>query len=276
MSGVFWVQKNSFDIFACKQCGLRFVFPTPLATTDVYTREYFYGARNGYGYVDYDNDKLPMLPVFEDYLKRISVATNGVGKLLDVGAATGFFVGCARNRGWDAEGIEVSSAAVEVAELKKLPVTLATLESVDGETLYQVITLFDVLEHVTDPRRALVAIYRLLKPGGVIAISLPDIGSVYARLLGRFWHALVPPEHLFYFTRESLERLLAQTGFSVLEFHRPSKCFTLAYIVSTGCHWLRIPLQADCLQRLLVSRFGRVVISLPLRDNLFILARKEL
>lgn len=79
---------------------------------------------------------------------------------------------------------------------------------------FDVITSWDVIEHLDEPRRALEACRRLLKPGGWLFLSTPDSGSLVARAMGRHWHYLDPLQHVNLFSRRNLGRLLERTGFS--------------------------------------------------------------
>jgi hypothetical protein len=73
------------------------------------------------------------------------------------------------------------------------------------------------LEHTQDPRAQLTRIHALLKPGGVLALAVPNIRSLGARLAGRSWPWIAPPAHLWYFSSTTLARLLSQCGFEILE-----------------------------------------------------------
>ena len=136
--------------------------------------------------------------------------------------------------------------------------------------------MWDVLEHVTDPEADIRIIARLLRPGGVIAINTPDSGSLYARVMGKEWHLLVPPEHLHLFSERSITALLRRSGFSVEKVSKIGKSFTLEYVAQTAATWRK----SDLLQRLAMFLkrhpiIGRLSIPINLRDNMFIIARKK-
>ena len=269
-----WIVSRGFPILACGSCGLKFVYPQPVDTTGLYSADYFFGAQEGFGYVDYDADKLAQEPVLRRYLGLIEKRFPSKGSLLDVGAATGVFVGLARKRGWNAEGVEIAFAAVEAAQKKGLPVRQGKLEAVEGEERYDAISLLDVLEHLPDPSSALVDAFRLLRPGGVLAVNLPDAGSFYARLMGGKWHAIVPPEHLWYFTRQALENMFAKAGFARFSARTMNKSFSLPYILSTAGRWLGWLWLSRFAFKIERSFLGKLIIPLPLNDNLFVIASK--
>jgi SAM-dependent methyltransferase len=139
-------------------------------------------------------------------------------RLLDVGAAAGYFVEQARAAGWDAEGLEPSRwASAYAREQLRVPVAEGTLESAAiAPASFDVVTFWEVIEHVPSPRDFLADVARVLKPGGSLFLSTPDSGSLVARVLGRRWLGWNKvPEHLFFFDRGSLIRLLDQAGFDV-------------------------------------------------------------
>ena len=138
------------------------------------------------------------------------------GRLLDVGASYGHFLAAA-SRDHDAWGLELNRAAVEwstrtlgvrnqVGSLYEPPSSLPTP--------FDMITSWDVIEHLDEPRRALEACRGLLKPGGWLFLSTPDAGSLVARAMGRHWHYLDPLQHVNLFSRRNLGRLLEETGFT--------------------------------------------------------------
>ncbi len=267
-----FMHKNKYALYACPQCGLKFVYPTPDAAF-VYSEDYFVGAHNNFGYTNYDRDKEPMTPVFEEYIRRITKHV-APGALLDVGAATVFFVNIAKRNGFAAEGVEISPYAAARAREKGLTVMTGTLSDVSAWSQFDVITMLDVLEHVGDPRGELARAHALLRPQGLLVLNTPDAGSSWARLMGRRWHLIVPPEHLSYFNRHNLSVLLAEQGFVLEETTSIGKSFTLAYIFKTLYAWQGFVLWRY-LERLCMRGFlQRIVLPLNLRDNMFVIARK--
>lgn len=139
------------------------------------------------------------------------------GALLDIGCATGLFLDGMRRRGnWELLGLEPSAPAAEAARRLGLRVITGTLEETDFPTgHFDVVTLWDVIEHLHDPAGALRRIARILKPGGILVIRTPNFDSWEARLFGRYWAGLEPPRHLFVFTPQTLGAMLAQAGFAI-------------------------------------------------------------
>ncbi len=265
--------KNTHDIFRCTQCRLLFVHPLPQSTAEIYEADYFGGAQKGFGYVEYDADKEPMIPTFKAYLSHIRRLLGKEGILLDVGAATGFFVGLAKEEGFDARGIEISEHAAAKARAKGLDVQTGTLSDVAG--VFDCVTMLDVIEHVPDPRSEILKAAGLLKKDGVLVINTPDSGSLVARLLGKRWHLIVPPEHLYYFNRRTMKMLLEEAGFIVVSEKTIGKSFTPQYILKTLYKWTHVA-AFDWLALFCQKTFlGRFSIPLNLHDNMFVIARKR-
>ncbi len=140
------------------------------------------------------------------------------GSVLDVGCGTGRQLALMRRHGLDASGIEPAEHACRVArEHLGLNVRCAALADADlPAASFDAVTLFDVLEHLHDPVGDLRRVHRLLKPGGAVFVRAPNIASLQARLLGRWWYGLDAPRHLFHFSPPSLARVLAAAGFTAV------------------------------------------------------------
>jgi 2-polyprenyl-3-methyl-5-hydroxy-6-metoxy-1,4-benzoquinol methylase len=149
-------------------------------------------------------------------------ARAGGRRLVEAGCGAGFFLKAAERAGWRVTGIELSDEAARFAidrldlDIRRQPVEEASIaaESFDAAAM------FDVIEHLFDPRAVLEALARALAPDGTLVISTPNFDSVSRHLLGRDWAVLSPLEHTYYFTEESLRRLLEATGFDRVEFVR--------------------------------------------------------
>lgn len=146
-------------------------------------------------------------------LRQLHRFAQPPGDLLDVGCATGFFLRVARDAGWHAVGLEPSHWAAEQARREGLEVYEGSLEDAPlGAEQFDVITLWDVIEHLRDPREALRAAWRLLRPGGVIGLTTMETGSLVARLMGARWPHLMRM-HLCYLRYGHVARLLQEIGF---------------------------------------------------------------
>jgi SAM-dependent methyltransferase len=209
-----WLVKNGLPIQRCSACDTRFLAQDdiPADLESLYTAEYFAGGV-ATGYPTYQQDAPMLERNFAERVRRIG-AWHAPGRLLDVGAAYGYFVKAAREAGWDASGVELApEVAREAAKLAGAEIIAGDFLEVALAPGFDVITMFDVIEHVRDPLAWLVRARELLAPGGLLVIETGDVASRWARLLGRHWYFLDPPQHLFYFTGAGLEALLLRAGF---------------------------------------------------------------
>ncbi len=152
--------------------------------------------------------------------------------LLDVGAYIGVFVEVALEAGWQALGIEPSAWAVSVATARGLPVTQGTQETIrQAGRQFDVLTMWDVIEHLDDPAGELEASFKLLKPGGYLAVHTMDIDSLAARLLGERWPWLMDM-HIHYFSQDTLAQMLRAIGFEVVWSGAQGRYLRLGYLAS--------------------------------------------
>jgi 2-polyprenyl-3-methyl-5-hydroxy-6-metoxy-1,4-benzoquinol methylase len=272
-SAVF-MKKDGYTLYRCGQCGFTFVHPIP-NSAEVYSQDYFAGAVHGFGYVDYDTDKAPMVHTFEKYMRHIRALVPTGGRLLDVGAATGFFLDIAKRFGFEVHGVEISAFAAAQAREKGLDVLTGTLADTPKDLLFDVITMLDVIEHVSDPREEILRVKEIMRPGGVLVINTPDAGSLYARMMGKRWHLIVPPEHLYYFTRKNIRMLLEEEGFEVLSITTIGKQFTLPYIFKMLYAWQKLSVWKWLSTIFAHGWLSRIGIPINLRDNMFVLAKKK-
>ncbi len=224
--------------------------------------------------MDYEEDKKPMMPTFESYLKKIEKFLPDKGKLLDVGSATGFFLEIAKDKGWNVFGMEISEYAAEKSREKGLNVITGAIEDLGVGKYFDVITFWDVIEHLANARIALISAYKLLNDKGILAVCTPDSKSLVAKLFGRSWHSLIPPEHLIIFNRHNLENLLSECGFQVLFSGKIGKRFTFQYIMQIAANWLGSAFVGRAAKFLKSSFLGKLSLMINLRDNIFIIARK--
>lgn len=251
------------------------MLPVPLLSDNLYGEDYFCGGEEGHGYVDYDKDKESMRRFFEDALLTIEKKIP-VGTLLDVGAATGYFMRVAETRGWKTRGVEVSRFAARRAREQGLDVStcvLAEMKFNHGEL--DAVTMWDVIEHMSDPEKDIEIIRAAMRKDGILAIVTPDVTSAYARLRGIAWHLFVPPEHIHCFSRAGMVLFLERHGFRVVQFSVPGKWFSLRYIArvlanSTGSRF------AGKVSRFLVTRrIGEISFPLNFFDNAMFIAQKK-
>jgi ubiquinone/menaquinone biosynthesis C-methylase UbiE len=214
-------------IVECQRCGLVYTDPRPDGSEIVAT----YQAVEDPLYIE---EREGRVLTFEHHLKpleRLTGAPEG-RPLLDVGAYTGVFVEIAVQHGWDAWGVEPSRWAVDQARSRGLHMVQGTLETADlPEAHFDVVTMWDVIEHLTDPRGALRRAYRLLKSRGLLVVHTIDIESLFARLMGPRWPWLMEM-HITYFSRRTLRAMLESCGFQVFGDKPQGRYLRLGYLMN--------------------------------------------
>lgn len=156
----------------------------------------------------------------------------GEGRLLDVGCADGVFIEQAILAGINAEGIDISQVAIERALSRGVPAICSNISNYEPKYPYDIITGFDVLEHVLDPVGFFDSIRRILKPEGILVLTTPNRLSIFRLLMGRRWYFYIPEEHLHYFDPETAKRLLNRRGFDLTRCERICKPLTIEYGLS--------------------------------------------
>jgi len=154
------------------------------------------------------------------------------GRLLDVGCSTGFILNAARPS-FQVEGVEPSLwSARQAQNMFNLKVQQGSIEDSNfKDNSFDVVSMVDVIEHLTDPKSALKKVNQILRPNGLFYIVTPDFRSLSSCLMGRYWWGL-RPSHLYYFSRKTLSRLLKQTGFRPVTIKSYGRLFTLDYWLS--------------------------------------------
>jgi SAM-dependent methyltransferase len=171
------------------------------------------------------------MATFHLRLRKIESILPDKGRVLDVGCATGFFLAAAESRGWLAYGVEPSPwAAGQAKQQFGDRVFQGTLEQADyPSTWFDCITMFDVLEHVTQPGDLIKTCHRILRPGGCLAIVTPNTESLTARVMRRYWtHYKL--EHIHYYSPQGLSSLVEPWGFERIAIGPAVKLLTLSYI----------------------------------------------
>lgn len=169
--------------------------------------------------------------------KRLAHLEQFTGKannrdLLDVGAYIGVFVEAARETGWNAIGVEPSDWAVKQGQSRGVPLIEGTLDSEElQDKRFDLITIWDVIEHVTDPAAELRKSFALLKPGGMIAVHTMDIDSWTARLMGGRWPWLMSM-HIHFFSQRTLSEMLERCGFEILHSRTEGRYLRLGYLAT--------------------------------------------
>lgn len=203
----FLLSKDGFDLYRCASCGLAFTCPQPSDVAEQYNCSYFdlYRKRRAF-----------RLKRAARRLQAIELLAQP-GRLLDIGCSLGYFVEAANLRGWNASGVEISSCASGEARAMGLDVKTGILQDAGyADGAFDCVTMWDVLEHVPDPLAHMREVHRVLVEGGLAVIGTPDIGHIKFKIDGAGWRHIKPDQHLFYFDRNTISRLLSLAGFDLV------------------------------------------------------------
>jgi 2-polyprenyl-3-methyl-5-hydroxy-6-metoxy-1,4-benzoquinol methylase len=270
---------DPFRVVSCRRCGLVYVNPRLPSDRllEMYQEAYWTSDRAcEFGYTEYLADAPLYLRTNRLRRRVILQRKPGPGAVLDVGCAAGFFLSVMAELGWETTGVELSAPMVRYAtdELALPDIRRGDLLSLElPPEHYDVVTLWDVVEHLEHPVAHLRAAARALKPDGLLLIETQNVASLFARILGRKWQHYKHAEHLYHFDPRSLPRLLDLAGFEQVRAspRHGGKYVSMTFLAERvgRVHPLLGTLAAPL--RLL----GRRAIYLNFMDELVVLARRR-
>jgi len=273
-----YLLKDDFTFFRCSDCKFIWVDILGVDLSGYYDNSNYLHDKIGKGYVDYEADKAPMNPVYTSLLDKIKKYNQGK-RLLDLGAASGYFLDVANQNDYFSEGIEINPSAVKEGLAKGRKIKQADILKNDyPENSFDVITAFDLLEHLPPAKLAdyIGVIRKILATNGILAVITVNTASWWAKIFGKKWHTFLPPEHISYFNDKNARLFLENNGFEILEIKTVHKIFSLQYIFNFLYRWQGLSLWLG-ITRFLEKRpwLGELSLKLYLGDNMIILARKR-
>jgi len=204
--------RHKFNLVKCNNCGLIYVNPRPTSLSELYGDDYFSH------YIDTESEAhrkrkgafKAEVAELEELVKKLKVGR----KILDVGCGGGFFLD-SLNNSWEKYGNEINPVAAEYArDAFRINISKGALRQVNfPDETFGVVKIRNVIEHLTDPMSELCEIHRILRKGGLIAVSTLDIGSLCGRIYKEKFRMVCPPEHLYYFSTKTISLMLKEARF---------------------------------------------------------------
>ena len=217
---------GTFTVYTCAECGFVYVSPRlqGQALLDVYNEDYWKSDNpKERGYADYASESALYLKTYRKRMKLVSRWLPEKGRVLDVGCAAGYFLRVAQEHGHDVHGVELSESIAKeaIAALGEDRVFHGFLDDcVEArgweDHSFDLVTIWDVIEHVPEPQALLASIRRMIKPGGKLLLETQNVASRFAAKMGKAWHHYKHDEHIYHFNPETLGKLLDACGFDVL------------------------------------------------------------
>ena len=228
----FYVDK--WNIVKCGDCGLVFVgnVPEDNELKSIYDDKFFLDGQKS----PIEGGDITENPTYYNSIKRIEALKKqgyDSGRMLDIGCATGIFLKAATST-YDCYGLDVSDVAVNIA-VNQIGVNAkcgTVFDLKEDEGTYDVITMWDVIEHVKDPTEYIKKTSNFLKKGGLLVVSTGNIDSLMFKIQKKKWHLMIPPFHLFYFNTNNIKKLLEKNGLEVLKIFHDGQSTNVGYITS--------------------------------------------
>lgn len=202
--------KNGYNIEKCSMCGFIFVSNVPNRTViDKFYKRF-----------DYQDPLSAEKRIREDAIRSLKHLSNFVSinkKFIDLGCGRGYFMDEARKIGWNPVGIDYSDEVISYAKnVLNLNVLKSDMRAYSSLIKYDVVTLNQFIEHFSDPIKVIRKCHRLLQNNGILYLATPNIESILAKVLMDEFDHIIPPEHLGYYSKNTLTKLLNDCGFKVL------------------------------------------------------------
>ncbi len=205
-------QKNNYQVVKCIFCNFMFLNPLPNKSQLIKYYKNF----------DYKTGFINEYLIRQDSIRTLqNIKKLGYenGSLLDIGCGAGFFLDEARKFGWNVRGIDTSEISADYGQKKlKLEITIADFLNYEfRESKFKVITLLQVIEHLSDSKLMLRKIYKLLEPNGLLCVATPNIKSYLAQVMHKDFTYMIPPEHVVFYSIDTLRKLLSNIGYKIIK-----------------------------------------------------------
>ena len=267
--------KYGYELAKCNECSLTFLNfdPDDEFFSNYYAEDFFNDPGIKHAYSDYEKEAESLKNSFKFRVDILSKYNSG-GNLLDVGCATGAFMEVASSR-WEVYGVDVSEYAVEQAKKKNLKAFAGVIkDSPYINQIFDVVTLWDTIEHVSDPLETLQQLSEMTKQGSVVALTTGDVGSTVAKISGKYWHLYNIPQHLSYFDKNTITRIFNESGFEVVEIIYPSIQLSLDYLLFRLVTFYKLKFAFNFYKLLKKTGILRPNLNINLYDIMLVVAKK--
>jgi SAM-dependent methyltransferase len=221
-------RKDGAGYHLCPDCRAIFQHPPPQPDAMVSYADTEY--EKGGLYRKYVEAREMKLEHFRRRLERLLPRVSR-GRLLDIGCSCGYFMEVAAASGFEVEGLEFSRAAIAAADPAIRPhILCSNVDEFESSRTYDLVTAFDLIEHVPQPKGFLRKVRHLLVPGGWLAMTTPDAGHALRFVMGSSWPMLQPMQHLTIFSRRAMRLALEEAGFSEIAFEPATKTISYEYL----------------------------------------------
>lgn len=264
-------KKDHFDIMKCNDCKMVFTnLPPGFSLTGIYDNSYFQGGQV-YGYGNYAASEKVLR---KEFSKTVSLLTKLTGnrpglQLLELGSAYGFFIDEAQNF-FECTGLEVSKDAAAVSLNKGHKVFTDEYDEPTAQKIgkLDIVTMFDVIEHLPDPVSTIRLLDQHLNKEGLIIITTGDIDSLLAKMMGKKWRLMTPPQHTFFFSRHTLSNIFIKLGYKLERVDSPWKSVPLGLALYQVSSRLGLKIKQN-------QTFSNISVPVNLFDTVRLVARKQ-
>jgi len=196
---------------------------------EIYRHDYFHSNKDGYE--DYELSSHLRKKTFERWYADIKPhVKHSCGTALDIGCAAGYFMDILKADGWQVQGIELDPSMWDTPRQRGYTVFTQPLEFFENTEAYDLITLFDVIEHLPGLQADVAKLARMLSPNGCIALVTPDISSFQRKLFGSRWFQFKPTEHIYYFSPDTLQRAFEPHGIRLVLLKRAGQYADVSFL----------------------------------------------
>jgi 2-polyprenyl-3-methyl-5-hydroxy-6-metoxy-1,4-benzoquinol methylase len=273
------VHDEPFLVRRCSGCGLGYTSPRIDGSRihEIYDHTYWNSeSAKDFGYASYEDDVAGYKATFRLKLKALRKHVPASGRLLEIGCAAGYFLDAAREKGYEVTGVDVSSSILQAARerfgLEDLHAGLLHEVGLPHEH-FDIVAMWDVIEHVSDPVDVLRQCREHLAAEGRLVLQTQDVSSLTRKVLGAKWHHFKQLEHIYHFSPTTIRTLLDRAGFELVHWtrRRAGKYVSFHFLAERARRFGKIP---GLLARPL-DLLGRRFLYVNPFDEMIVVARRK-